>query len=406
MNTGDRAAQRVPPDAGTSMAPLPDPPLAPGPPIEGSAIGTVPHVPEREPHIPPESLFRKRLRKFRRLKRGYYSFVFIVGAYMLSFLLPIIANNVPLAVRYNGRFYFPLVTFYPASQFGQAAFGDPDYRALRQEFRQSGQGNWVLMPPIPYGPNEGLLNATEPPPNAPTGAHLFGTDDRGRDVLVRLAYGFNISLTFALLVTFLGNITGVAVGAALGYFGGRIDIVGQRGIEIWSSLPFLYTIMIMSSIIVPIYLPGKIALLQPSLWLLVAILAAFDWMAITFYIRGEFYREKAKDYVGAAIATGVSESGIMFRHILPNALTPVVSFMPFEIVANISALVALDFLGFGLPAPTPSWGELIGQGTENLTKWWLVLYPLGVLFLTLLLVVFIGEAIREAFDPKEFSRLR
>jgi len=406
MNTGDRAAQRVPPDAGTSMAPLPDPPLAPGSPIEGSAIGTVPHVPEREPHIPPESLFRKRLRKFRRLKRGYYSFVVIVGAYILSFLLPLIANNVPLAVRYNGRVYFPLVTFYPASQFGQAAFGDPDYRALRREFLQSGQGNWVLMPPIPYGPNEGLLDATEPPPNAPTGAHLFGTDDRGRDVLVRLAYGFNISLTFALLVTFLGNMTGVAVGAALGYFGGRIDIVGQRGIEIWSSLPFLYTIMIMSSIIVPIYLPGKIALLQPSLWLLVAILAAFDWMAITFYIRGEVYREKAKDYVGAAIATGVSESGIMFRHILPNALTPVVSFMPFEIVANISALVALDFLGFGLPAPTPSWGELIGQGTENLTKWWLVFYPLGVLFLTLLLVVFIGEAIREAFDPKEFSRLR
>jgi microcin C transport system permease protein len=138
----------------------------------------------------------------------------------------------------------------------------------------------------------------------------------------------------------------------------------------------------------------------------VVILAAFDWMGITYYIRGEFYREKAKDYVGAAIATGVSEPGIMFRHILPNALTPVVSFAPFEIVANISALVALDFLGFGLPAPTPSWGELIGQGMENLTKWWLVFYPLGVLFLTLLLVVFIGEAIREAFDPKEFSRLR
>jgi microcin C transport system permease protein len=145
---------------------------------------------------------------------------------------------------------------------------------------------------------------------------------------------------------------------------------------------------------------------QPSLWLLVIILAVFDWMGITYYIRGEFYREKAKDYVGAAIATGVSEPAIMFRHILPNALTPVVSFAPFEIVANISALVALDFLGFGLPAPTPSWGELIGQGMENLTIWWLVFYPLAFLFLTLLLVVLIGEAVREAFDPKEFSRLR
>jgi microcin C transport system permease protein len=146
--------------------------------------------------------------------------------------------------------------------------------------------------------------------------------------------------------------------------------------------------------------------LQPSFWLLVIILAIFDWVGITFYLRGEFYREKAKDYVGAAIATGVSEPNIMFKHILPNALTPVVSFAPFVIVANISSLVALDFLGFGLPAPTPSWGELIEQGTENLTKWWLVLYPLGALFITLLLVVFIGEAVREAFDPKEFSQLQ
>jgi microcin C transport system permease protein len=199
---------------------------------------------------------------------------------------------------------------------------------------------------------------------------------------------------------------GIAIGAALGYFGGKLDILVQRGIEIWSSLPFLYTIIIISSIVVPIYVPGRGPLFQPSFWLLVAVLVAFDWMSITYYIRGEFYREKAKDYVAAAVATGVSELRIMFRHILPNALTPVVSFAPFTIVANISALVALDFLGFGLPAPTPSWGELIGQGTENLTKWWLVFYPLGVLFLTLLLVVFIGEAVREAFDPKEHSRLR
>ena len=199
---------------------------------------------------------------------------------------------------------------------------------------------------------------------------------------------------------------GIAIGASLGYFGGRLDIFGQRGIEIWSSLPFLYTIIIISSVIVPVYLPGRNVLLQPSFWLLVMILAAFDWMGITYYIRGEFYREKAKDYVGAAIATGVSERGIMFRHILPNALTPVVSFAPFTIVANVASLVALDFLGFGLPAPTPSWGELIGQGMENLTEWWLVAYPLGVMFLTLLLVVFIGEAVREAFDPKEYSRLR
>jgi microcin C transport system permease protein len=401
----DGAAQRVPPDAGTSMVPLPEPPLAAGPQTVRPHSGEEPHIPE---HLPgaPESLFRKRLRKFRRIRRGYYSFLVVVIAYGVSFLLPVLANNVALVVHYNGRYYFPLVTYFPASTFGQNAFGETDYRALRQQFTEARQGNWVLMPPIPYGPNEGLLDLSSPPPNRPSAAHIFGTDDRGRDVLVRLAYGFNISLTFALLVTIFADVTGVIVGAALGYFGRKLDILGQRAIEIWSSLPFLYTIMIVSSIIVPIYLPGRMVLLQPSLWLLVIILALFDWMGITYYIRGEFYREKAKDYVGAAIATGVSEPGIMFRHILPNALTPVVSFAPFEIVANISALVALDFLGFGLPAPTPSWGELIGQGMENLTIWWLVFFPLAFLFLTLLLVVFIGEAVREAFDPKEFSRLR
>jgi microcin C transport system permease protein len=373
----------VPPDIGASMLP--------------PAMTTTP---------PPESLVRKRLRKFRRLKRGYYSFLIISIAYLLSFFLPVIANNVALVVHYQGSYYFPPVRYHAASEFGQGAVGDPDYRALGRQFAASGQGNWVLMPPIPYGPNESLLDLPGSPPHPPSAAHAFGTDDRGRDVLVRLAYGFNISLTFALLVALVGNITGIAVGASLGYFGGRVDILGQRGIEIWSSLPFLYVVIIISSVIVPVYMPGRYQLMQPSLWLLVVILAAFDWMGITYYIRGEFYREKAKDYVGAAIATGVSEAGIMFRHILPNALTPVVSFAPFEIVANISALVALDFLGFGLPAPTPSWGELIGQGMENLTKWWLVFYPLGVLFMTLLLVVFIGEAVREAFDPKEFSRLR
>jgi len=376
--------EHVPPDLAASMA---APPTA-----------TVPAL--------SESLFRKRLRKFRHIKRGYYSFIAIVAAYLISFMLPLLANNVALVVKHNGRYYFPLVTYYPASAFGQNAFGDPDYRALKQLFAKDGRGDWVLMPPIPYGPNEDLLDPTSAPPNRPSRAHFFGTDDRGRDVLVRLAYGFNISMTFALLVTIFADVTGIIIGSALGYFGGRTDIVGQRFIEIWSSLPFLYTIMIVSSVIVPIYLPGRMVFVQPSLWLLVIILAVFDWMGITYYIRGEFYREKAKDYVGAAIATGVSEPAIMFRHILPNALTPVVSFAPFEIVANISALVALDFLGFGLPAPTPSWGELIGQGMENLTIWWLVFYPLAFLFLTLLLVVFIGEAVREAFDPKEFSRLR
>ncbi|MGE0449507.1 MAG: ABC transporter permease subunit [Vicinamibacterales bacterium] len=354
----------------------------------------------------PESILRKRLRKFRRLKRGYYAFLLITGAYLLTFFLPLLANGKALIVKYNGKYFFPVATYYPASDFGLTTIGEPDYRELDEQFERENGSNWVLMPVIPFGPNEALLDESGTPPNPPSGRHLFGTDDRGRDVLVRLAYGFNISMTFAILVTIVGEGIGIAAGALLGYFGGKLDMLGQRGIEVWSSLPFLYTIIIISSVIVPVYLPGQSQLLQPSFWLLVIILAAFNWMGITYYVRGEFYREKVKDYVGAAMTAGASDTAIIFGQILPNALTPVVSFAPFVVVANIGSLVALDFLGFGLPAPTPSWGELIGQGMDSLTKWWLVFYPLGVLFLTLLLVVFIGEAVREAFDPREYSRLR
>ena len=352
------------------------------------------------------SIFRKRWRKFRAMKRGYYSFLVVVGVYLLSFILPLVINNKPLVVRYDGAYYLPLLRYVDASEFREGAFGEPDYRALQEQFAAENGGNWVAMPVYPYSASESLLDLDGVPPHAPSRGHPFGTDDRGRDVLARLAYGFNISMSFALLVVVFSYVSGIAVGAAIGYFGGTLDILGQRAIEIWSSLPFLYTIIIVSSIVVPIYVPGRNQLLQPSFWLLIVILSAFGWMGITYSIRGEFYREKAKDYVGAAITIGASESAIMFKHILPNALTPVVSFAPFAIVGNISALVALDFLGFGLPAPTPSWGELIGQGMEYLTKWWLVFLPLGAVFLTLLLIVFVGEAIREAFDPKEYSRLR
>ncbi|HBO89755.1 MAG TPA: peptide ABC transporter permease [Acidobacteria bacterium] len=356
--------------------------------------------------VPSESVIRKRLRKFKRLKRGYWSFVAILIAYVVSFFLPVLANNNAIIVKYEDKLYFPLLEVYQATQFGQSAIGEANYRALREQFAVKETSDWVFMPPYPYGPNESLLDEAGFPPHPPTKQHLFGTDDRGRDVFVRLAYGFHISVTFAILVTLVSYALGIVVGATLGYLGGKVDLLGQRTIEIWSSLPFLYTVIIVSSIIVPVYLPGRSQLLQPAFWLLAIILSAFGWMGITYYVRGEFYREKVKDYVGAALSMGASEPIIMFKHILPNSLTSVVSFAPFAIVANIGALVALDFLGFGLPAPTPSWGELIGQGMNNLTKWWLVLFPLAAVFVTLLLVVFIGEAIREAFDPKEFSRLR
>ena len=362
----------------------------------------------REPEGPQRSvsIFKKRWRKFRTLKRGYYSFLIVVAAYLISFILPILINNKPMVLKFEGRYYLPILRYVDASEFDPNAFGEPDYRALRQRFVSEGVDNWVLMPPYPYSPSENLLDLEGVPPHPPSAEHPFGTDNRGRDIFARLAYGFNISMSFALLVLAFSYGAGIIVGSAIGYFGGKLDILGQRAIEIWSSLPFLYMIIIVSSIIVPTYVQGRNQLLQPSFWLLTIILSAFGWMGITYYVRGEFYREKAKDYIGAAIAMGASERAIMFKHILPNALTPVVSFAPFAIVGNISALVALDFLGFGLPAPTPSWGELIGQGMQYLTKWWLVFFPLGAVFLTLLLIVFVGEAIREAFDPKEYSRLR
>jgi microcin C transport system permease protein len=352
------------------------------------------------------SIFRKRVRKFKTLKRGYYSFVILLVAYATSFILPVLISSKALVVRYKGGYYFPIATYYPASQFGMDAIGEPNYRELKEQLAAGNSDDWVLMPPYPYSATESLFELPGSPPHEPSREHIFGTDDRARDVFARLAYGFNVSLTFAILVLLFSDSIGVIVGAAIGYFGGKLDILGQRLIEIWSSLPFLYTIIIISSIVVPIYIPGRNLVTQPSFWLLIAILTFFEWIGITYYVRGEFYREKARDYVGAAISMGVSEPAIMFKHILPNALTPVISFAPFTIVANISALVALDFLGFGLPAPTPSWGELIGQGVNYLTDWWLIFFPLGAVFITLLLIVFIGEAVREAFDPKEYSRLR
>ncbi|MCF7809942.1 ABC transporter permease subunit [bacterium] len=273
-------------------------------------------------------------------------------------------------------------------------YGEANYRLLKQQLKEENAGNWALMPLYPYGPYESLLVPNTEPPNPPSREHWFGTDDRGRDVFVRLAYGFNVSISFSLCVLFISYLIGVSIGASLGYFGGRYDIIMQRFIEIWSALPFLYTVMIISSLV------------QPTFFLLVFIMMFVSWMGMTYFIRGEFYREKAKDYVHAAIAMGASDFTIVFKHILPNALTPVITFAPFAVVSGIGTLVGLDYLGFGLPPPTASWGEMIRQGMANIFSWWMVLFTFSLLFMTLLLVVFVGEAIREAFDPRTFSRLR
>lgn len=343
-----------------------------------------------------QSILSKRIRKFKSLKRGYYSFLILVTLYLLSFLNPIFINNKALVVKYENDFYFPVFKYYPASTFNQDGFGETHYRKLNAQFSKNTEDdNWVLMPIYPYHPNESLMSELEgDPPHAPSSDHWFGTDNRARDVFARLIYGFNISISFALVVTFFAYLIGITIGATLGFFGGRIDIFGQRFIEIFASIPFLYTMIIISSV------------MQPSFWLLVAILSSFGWVGMTYYIRGEFYREKAKDYVSAAISMGSNNRRIMFKHILPNALTPVISYAPFAIVGYISSLVSLDFLGFGLAPPTPSWGEIVSQGISDIRYWWLIVSPMGATFSTLLLITFIGEGVREAFDPKVYSRLR
>ena len=347
----------------------------------------------------PISVMRRRWRKFRTLKRGWYSFLLLTGAYLLSFASPLLINNKAIAVKHEGKWHFPVFEDHiEAIDLGQRKIGEPNYRSLKEQYDEAEGDDWILMPPYPYGPLESLL--AEPsfvgqrPPTAPDSQHWMGTDDRGRDVFARLVYGFQVSITFGLALVIASYLIGTVIGATFGFFGGKVDMLGLRLVEIWASMPFLYTVIIISSLLIP----GA-----PTL---VLLLALFSWVGITFYVRGEFLREKAKDYVAAAIAIGEPNHRIMFRHILPNALTPIISFAPFAIVGGISALVSLDFLGFGLQPPAPSWGELVSQGLNHIQSWHLIVFPLAALFLTLLTIVFIGEGIREAFDPKVFSRLR
>jgi microcin C transport system permease protein len=353
---------------------------------------------------PSVSIFRKRLRKFKSMKRGYYSFVLLSILYLVSFLLPILVNNKAVAIGYNGETYFPALldlvpgasSFYPGSEFGQPGnSGEANYRELDIQFEKENGDNWVLMPLYPWSPieNDFGMDATQLPA-PPSSRHLFGTDDVGRDVFSRMCYGFNISISFALILVALEYMIGAIIGGVMGYYGGKVDLIAQRFVEIWANIPFIYTVIIIGSIVIP------------SFSMLIWILAAFQWISISAYMRGEFYREKAKDYVAAAIALGARDRRIIFKHILPNSLTPLIAFLPFAVIGGITVLVSLDFLGFGLPVPTPSWGQMLDVGRQNLDRWWLIITPLSALFLTLLLVTFIGEAIREAFDPRVYSRLR
>ncbi|MDE0083644.1 MAG: ABC transporter permease subunit [Gammaproteobacteria bacterium] len=446
-----------------------------------------------------DPITRKRLERFRRIKRGYYSFIVLAVAVVLSVFSPYLAESRALLVWYEGRLYFPTFEYLPMETFGQEpppAWGmadvETEYFRLQREWRLErelydreiagaggdagamaalegqypNRGHWVVMPPIPWDPfqndfwhNEVLneiqdlmdagdmpgaarlarrdrlvqladaiesgaieLMTTDPelsptgdllglartgampslaglgvvPPTPPdfTRRHYLGTDSQGRDVASRLLYGFRISVFFALFLVLIGQAIGTTIGSLQGYLGGRFDILSQRLIEVLVAVPFLYVVIIMA------------ALFAPTFWMLLGIMALWQWIAITFFMRTEMYREKTREYCLAARSYGASHLRIIFRHLLPNCLTPLVTFTPFAVVGAIFALTGLDYLGYGLPAPTPSWGEMIDQALqlENRDRLWLILAPFGALTATLVLVVFIGESVREAFDPKQYAR--
>ncbi len=327
--------------------------------------------------------------RFRANRRGYvslwiFSFVFILclGAEFLS-------NDAPILVRYEGQWYTPQFKVYPETTFGGDFRTKTDYLDPFIQTRLSAGGNWAVWPLNPYSFDTLNYFAPSPNPAPPSAANLLGTDDRGRDVLARLIYGFRVSVLFGLALTAIGVLLGVAAGAVQGYFAGRVDLAIQRFIEIWGAVPELYLLLILAS------------LFQPSIWILLVILSLFGWMGLSDYVRAEFLRNRALDYVTAARALGLSDAQIIWRHVLPNSLTPVIAFLPFRMSAAIVALTSLDFLGLGVPSSTPSLGELLAQGKTNLDAWWISLGTFGVLVFTLMLLIFIGEALRDALDTRK-----
>lgn len=299
-----------------------------------------------------------------------------------------IANDKPLMVYYDGGFYVPIFNIYPETTFGGFFQTEAEYREQEVVDLIEEKG-WMLWPPIHYSYQTVNFGLTEPAPSRPSGENLLGTDDQARDVLARVIYGFRISILFGLILTILSSIVGIAAGAVQGYFGGWIDLIFQRFIEIWSGMPRLFMLIILASVF------------YPTFWFLLFLLLLFEWMSLVGVVRAEFLRTRNFDYVRAARALGVKNTVIMWRHVLPNAMTATVTFLPFIMIGSITALTSLDFLGFGLPVGSPSLGELLAQGKANLQAPWLGLTSFLVLAFMLSLLIFIGEAVRDAFDPRK-----
>ncbi|MCZ2495319.1 ABC transporter permease subunit [Xylophilus sp. Kf1] len=328
-------------------------------------------------------------RRFRRNRLGFWSLVLFTVMVVASLFAEVLSTDRPLVVHYQGQTYFPVLRDYSEKTFGGDFETPADYLDPFIRDRITGGDNWAVYAPNRYGPRTLNYFASQPNPAAPSRENLLGTDDRGRDLLAQLLYGFRLSVLFGLALTVVGVLLGVATGALQGYFGGKTDLAFQRFIEIWGSMPELYLLIIFS------------AVFAPSVSLLLVLLSLFGWMGLSDYVRAEFLRNRQLDYVRAARAMGLSHGQIVWRHLLPNSLTPVVTFLPFRMSASILALTSLDFLGLGVPAGTPSLGELLNQGKANIDAWWISLTTFLVLTVTLLLLTFTGDALRDALDPRK-----
>jgi microcin C transport system permease protein len=333
-------------------------------------------------------LTRRRLDRFRRNKRGFWSLWIFLFLFVVSLGAEFIANDKPLLVRYDGHWYVPVVAEYPETEFGGDLPSEADYRDpyVAKNIAEKG---WMIWPLVPFSYRTINFDLPVPAPAPPSAVNWLGTDDQGRDVVARLIYGFRISVLFGLILTVLSSAVGILAGAIQGYFGGLTDLLFQRFIEIWANLPVLYLLIILAAIV------------QPNFWWLLGLMLLFSWMTLVDLVRAEFLRARNFDYVRAARALGTSNPVIMWRHVLPNAMVSTLTFLPFILNGAITTLTSLDFLGFGLPPGSPSLGELLAQGKNNLQAPWLGITAFMTLAIMLSLLIFIGEAVRDAFDPRK-----
>lgn len=340
--------------------------------------------------IPIRPITSRRIQNFRKNKRGYWSFWIFLLLLLLSLPAEFIANDKPLLVRFEGSFYVPVIREYPETEFGGFFPTEADYRdpVVVQMIDESG---WLLWPAVPYSYDTHIAELPGPAPTPPDAKNWLGTDDQARDVVARLIYGYRISVLFGLILTVLSSIIGVAVGAVQGFFGGLIDLIGQRLIEIWGGMPVLFLLIILASIV------------TPNFWWLLGLMLLFSWTALVGVVRAEFLRARNFDYIKAARALGLSNAKIMQRHVLPNAMVATLTFLPFITAGSVTTLTALDFLGFGLPPGSPSLGNLLSQAKDNLHAPWLGFTAFFVIAIMLSLLVFIGEAVRDAFDPRKIQ---